>query len=106
MQQAADDTAPRQRGARDAAVACFFVVTGLLGSLGGATSPQILGNGTDPAPSFRQGAILATIAILAFVTVWPRLTRGARVVVAVLLLFDLWIVVECAAHVGARFVQR
>lgn len=34
------------------------------------------------------------------------LTRGARVVVAVLLLFDLWIVVECAAHVGAWFVPR
>ena len=79
-------TRPRSTG--------FFVVAGVLATLGAITSPQVLGNNTDPTPSFRQAVLLAVVAILLLGTAFVRCTVGARLVVALLVIVDVAVIVE------------
>lgn len=74
----------------------FFVVTGLLATMGAVCSPHILGNGTDPRQSFCQAAVLAAIGILALAVAFPQGTRGARILVALLVVVDLAVIVQFA----------
>ncbi len=80
----------------------FFVVVGLMACAGAVSSPQILGNNTDPAPSFVRGIILAVVSLLSLGVVCVRMSVSARVLVVIVMLVDLVAIWGCSAWLLAR----
>jgi hypothetical protein len=68
----------------------------VLATIGAVGSPQVLGNNTDPTPSFCQAVLLAMVGILALGVAFSRCTAGARIVLALLVFVDLAVIVEFA----------
>lgn len=74
----------------------FLVWAGILSSIGAGSSPTVLGNNTDPRPSFVQAVLLATVGILALAVAFARCTPGARVVAAIFFIVDVVLICKFA----------
>lgn len=80
----------------------FFVAVGVMACAGAVSSPQILANNTDPAPSFVRGIALAVISLLSLGVALGRMSAPARVLVVIVILVDLAAIWGCSAWLLAR----